>query len=141
MRWSVILVSLALFAGCRSESPDASVLASQRAAISKGEVEIQPGVIVADAHIARAFDGLTAVRLRLINRTGAAVQWSSLRDVDVGLARPAGRALLTANSPGRVKPIVVPAGSEARITLLFEADALDGTALTLFGRAIALARS
>lgn len=140
MRFEILIVALMVLVGCRSEPAGLPEIASHSAAVTKSEIEITKGVVATDVELSRAFDGLTQVRVRFVNRTAAPVQWSAIRDVDVALTRPLGRALLTAGSPGKVKPIIVPARSEARVTFLFDAEALDATSLSLFGRTIALGR-
>ncbi len=133
-----VLIALAT-PGCRSEPSDDS--SAQSAAISVGRVEVQPGVLAVDARMLRAFDGLTEVRVQLVNTTASTVSWPTLRDADVSLNRPAGTALLRTDSPGRRKPIVIPARSSALVSFLFDSSALDATTLMLFGHRVAMARS
>lgn len=141
MRLTISLTVSVLLAlpGCQSERQEGTQ--AQQAAVSIGEVEVQPGVFAGSAQLSRAHDGLTEVRIRFVNRTSSPVRWTRIADVEVVLHRPAGTASVRSDSPGRSKPIYIPAQSSALVSFLFDADAVDGKTVSIFGRRLPVERA
>lgn len=128
-----------VFVGCDSRVPEPEL--GKAAAAVESTKDILPGLDVLDLRIARAFDGSTEVRVVLFNSTLEPIAYSRLSDADVSLQRPGGLALLRANSPGKAKPLVIPARSTARVSFLFDASAIDATSFSLFGRKLTPVKS